>query len=92
MKKVAILFLVTALSMVLFAVPVMATPKTSSPAWHTYPATDTYEEITYDELTDMCLTAGLSENPYPAPPTPTVDNTLFPIITNLWLGILRYLR
>ena len=78
MKKVAILFLATVLSILLFAVPVMATPKASSPAWHTYPVTDTYEEISYTDLTAMCLTAGLSENPYPAPTTPTED-FVFPI-------------
>jgi hypothetical protein len=36
------------------------------------PASDTYHEVTYDELTALCLTAGLRRNPYPAPPVPTV--------------------
>jgi len=31
----------------------------------------TSESITYDELTAMCLSAGLSKNPYPAPVVPT---------------------
>ena len=78
MKKFAVLVLAMALLMICTAVPVMATPKVSSPAWHTYPVTDTYYEVTYDELTDMCLAAGLSENPYPAPTTPTED-FVFPI-------------
>ena len=78
MKKVAVAVLATALLMMLFVVPVMATPKDSSPAWHTYPVTDTYYGVTYDELTDMCLAAGLSENPYPVPTTPTED-FVFPI-------------
>jgi hypothetical protein len=36
------------------------------------PASDTYHQVTYDELTALCLTAGLRRNPYPAPPVPTV--------------------
>jgi len=79
-KKAAIVILAMTLLMVLFAVPVMATPKDSSPAWHTYPVTDTYYEVTYAQLTQMCLDAGLSANPYPAPTTPTEDDTQFPII------------
>ena len=79
MKKGVVSVLAMAVLMMLFAVPVMATPKDSSPAWHTYSATDTYYEVTYAQLTQMCLDAGLSENPYPAPPTPTVvyDPTTF---------------
>jgi hypothetical protein len=72
LKKGVVLVLAMAVSMMLFAVPVMATPKDSSPAWNTYPATDTYYEVTYAQLTQMCLDEGLSENPYPAPLTPTV--------------------
>ena len=70
MKKVAVVVLVMALLMMLFAAPVMATPRESSPAWHSYLATDTYYEVTYAQLTTECLAAGLSENPYPAPTTP----------------------
>jgi hypothetical protein len=36
------------------------------------PATDTYYQVTYDQLTTMCLAAGLPANPYPAPTVPTV--------------------
>jgi len=71
LRKVAVMVLVTALLMMLFAAPVMATPRASSPAWHLYPATDTYTGVAYDDLTDICLAAGLSENPYPAPLTST---------------------
>ena len=73
-RKIVFAVFSMALLIMLVAVPVMAKPKESSPAWHTYPATDTYYEVTYEELTTMCLdAAGLSENPYPAPTTPTVD-------------------
>ncbi len=71
MKKIAVLVSALAVSMILLAVPVNATPKASSPAWHTYPVTDTFYEVTYAQLTQMCLDAGLSANPYPAPTTPT---------------------
>ena len=71
MKKVAFAVLAITVLMMLFIVPVMATPKETSPAWHTVPVSDSYYEVTYDELTEMCLAAGLSKNPYPAPTTPT---------------------
>jgi hypothetical protein len=39
---------------------------------HLVHASMTSQSITYDELTAMCLAAGLSKNPYPAPTIPTV--------------------
>jgi hypothetical protein len=73
MKKTAVAVLVLALFfMSAFVMPVMATPQALSPAWHTVPVTDTYHEVTYDQLTVLCLEAGLSKNPYPAPTVPTV--------------------
>ena len=63
---------ITLLAVIMLATPVMATPKESSPAWYTLDATDTYYEVSYEDLTEMCLAAGLSENPYPAPTTPTI--------------------
>ncbi len=49
----------------------MAVPKDSSPAWHTFLLlTPSATAITYDELTALCLDAGLYENPYPAPTVP----------------------
>ena len=80
MKKIAVAVLALALLVPLVVMPVMATPRDSSPAWHTYPVTDTYYGVTYDQLTQMCLDAGLSANPYPAPTTPTEDDSQFPII------------
>ena len=73
MTKTAVTVLAVALLTMLFVVPVMATPKDSSSARHEYPATDNYEEISYDDLTALCVAAGLSKNPYPAPLTSTGD-------------------
>jgi hypothetical protein len=80
MKKVAVAVLVMALLfMPALAMPVMAAPQPDSPAWHTVPVTDTYHEVTYDQLTALCLAAGLSKNPYPAPTIPT-ENLVFPML------------
>lgn len=87
MKKVAIAVLALALLIPLMVVPVMAVPKEDSPAWHMYPVTDTYYGVTYEELTEMCLAAGLSENPYPAPTTPAED-FVFPILRQY--GVSQY--
>ena len=37
----------------MLASPVMATPKESSPAWYTIPATDNYQEVTYAQLNSI---------------------------------------
>jgi hypothetical protein len=76
MQRKILAILVAFLAVIMLAAPAMATPKVASPAWHTIPASDTYYEVTYAQLTDMCLAAGLSENPYPTPTTPT--NSLVP--------------
>ncbi len=53
--------------------PAMAVPKDDSPAWHTIPVIQpSAGEVTYDQLTAMCLAAGLPGNPYPPPTTPTI--------------------
>jgi hypothetical protein len=53
-------------------VPVRACPSVDSRCWRTVPASDSYYTVTYDQLTAMCLAAGLSKNPYPVPTVPTV--------------------
>ena len=78
MTKTAVIVLAVALLTMLFVAPVMATPKDSSPARHEYPATDNYEEISYEDLTALCLAAGLSKNPYPEP-IPFTSNFVFPL-------------
>ena len=51
---------------------VMAVPAATSPAWYMFPAEENSRDtITYDELTALCLAAGLPENPYPPPTTYT---------------------
>ena len=72
MNKLILAIAVAILALAMLACPVMATPKESSPAWYTIPVSQpSAAEISYEELTELCLDAGLSENPYPTPTTPT---------------------
>ena len=73
MKKAAVVVLAIALlTMTFAAVPVMAAPKATSPAWHTVSASlASNQPVTYEELTEACLSWGLPGNPYPAPSTET---------------------
>ena len=51
--------------------PVLAVPRASSSAWYMFPAQESSRDtIDYAELTELCLAAGLSENPYPSPTVP----------------------
>lgn len=74
MKKIVIAILAMAmLSALMVVAPVMATPKADSPAWYKIAVSQpSAQEISYDDLTTLCLDAGLKNNPYPVPTTSTV--------------------
>ncbi len=75
MRKVKGKILVTVavfLAIGMLATPVLAAPNAN--AWRSVPASmATNQAVSYEELTEACLAWGLSENPYPAPPTPTEE-------------------
>jgi hypothetical protein len=72
LKRITIFFFAAFIFVIVMVAPVMACPTRNSQCWRMTPASDNYQVVTYDQLTTMCLSAGLSKNPYPAPSIPTV--------------------
>jgi hypothetical protein len=71
-KSKVLVMAVALLAVAMLASPVLAAPNAN--AWRTVPAAlATNQAVTYEELTEACLSWGLSGNPYPAPPTPTEE-------------------
>ena len=70
MKKKVLAIAVFLMAAVMLTTPVFAAP--SANAWRIVPASlVTNQAVSYEELTEACLAWGLTENPYPAPPTTT---------------------